>query len=789
MNTKQIVKTAADATAWTIGSILRLALRIVLTVIMVFIITGLFFTCIFAYYVKTDLNPKLKISLSDFALSLSSTIWATDSNGENYELQMLESKENRIWVDYENLPEGMEHALVAIEDKRFYDHRGVDWYRTAGAVVQMFFSMSNDFGGSTITQQLIKNRTENQADLVSRKILEIFQALELEKTYEKREIIEWYLNTVYFGEGCNGVYTAARTYFGKDVWDLSLAESASIIGITNNPSKYDPFIANVITDKELGLTMTCREWNKFRQELVLQQMYEQGYITYAEYRAAVNEELNFVLPVNEVRSQTISSFYVEMVVDDVLRDLKREFGYSDQAAYERLYYGGLQVYSCLDPDIQAVVDEFYSDRANLPQADYNPSGQPLQSAMMIVDPFTGDIKGMAGAVGAKTTPDAWNYAIDSKRQVGSSIKPLAVYGPALEYGLITQNTLVNDSPDVKLSGTTWTTRNSGDSYSGIISIREALRASKNTVAAQIVDKLTPAESFNYLTEKLGFTSLVEADADYAPMALGALTEGATVREMAQAFTSFVNNGVMSYARSYTRVLDSDGKIILNNSSPKQITSFSPNTAANICDMLENAVIWGTGSEARITGQHVAGKTGTTSNNNDRYFVGFTEYYVAAVWTGYDTPAAMYFGNRNPAAIIFQRIMSRLHEGLESRPFPTPSIGAPTTIFGDLEEEPEEPDESETVADPIFDNPLTTPGVAEPQIPSRPSVDQPQTGEPITPTPPAVTGPPAADDPPDTENQAPAEHQPAVTTPVPTWAPLPSGGGSDPEAPEPGGQAA
>ena len=712
---KVIAQTATDATAWTIGSVLRLALRILMTVVMVFVITGMFFACIFAYYVKTELNPKLKISLTDFALSLSSTIWCTDRQGTNHELQMLESKENRIWVDYENLPEGMEHALVSIEDKRFYEHRGVDWYRTAGAVVQMFFSMSNDFGGSTITQQLIKNRTENKADLVSRKLLEIFQALELEKTYEKWEIIEWYLNTVYFGEGCYGVYTAARTYFGKDAWDLSLAESASIIGITNNPSKYDPFIANTITDKELGLTLTCREWNKYRQELVLQQMYEQGYLTYAEYREAVNEELNFVVPVNEVRSQKISSFYVEMVVDDVLADLKREFGYSDKAAFDRLYYGGLQIYSCMDPEIQSIVDNFYLDRSNMPQP-YLSSDPPLQSGMMILDPYTGDIKGMAGAVGEKTTPDAWNYSTDAKRQVGSSIKPLSAYGPALEYGLITQNTLVNDAPNIQLSGTSWFTRNSPNTYDGVITIREALRQSKNTVAAQIVDKLTPQESWNYLTTKLGFTSLVDADADYAPMAEGALTYGATVREMAQAYTSFVNEGVMTYARSYSRVLDSDGHIVLDN-SPRQITAFSPNTAANICDMLENAVNSGTGRGAGITGQHVAGKTGTTGNNYDRYFVGFTEYYVAAVWTGYNNPSSMHYNN-NPAVVIWHNVMEKVHAGLESRPFPTPNIGTPTSIFGNVKVVTA--DEPETEWSVVNDNndPLIGPGYVVPSLPQQ-----------------------------------------------------------------------
>ena len=720
---KKIAGTAADATAFTVGGVLRLILRIVVTVLMVFIITGMFFACIFAYYVKTELNPKLKITLEDAAMDLSSTIWYTDENGEPHELQMLTSTVNRIWVDYENLPKdkAMEHALVAIEDKRFYEHRGVDWYRTSGAVVQMFLSMSNDFGGSTITQQLIKNNTQNKADLVSRKLLEIFQALELEKTYEKSEIIEWYLNTVYFGEGCYGVYTAAQTYFGKDVWDLSLAESASIVGITNNPSKYDPFIANIITDKDLDLTMTCREWNKYRQELILHQMYEQGYITYAEYRSAVNEELNFVLPENEVRTEEVNSFYVEMVIKDVIADLMEEFDYSEQAASDRLYRGGLQVYACIDPRIQGIVDGVYQDVDNLPKP-YVTSDQQLQSGMVIVDPYTGDIKAIGGAVGEKTANKVWNYATDSRRPVGSSIKPLASYGPALEYGLITQRTLVNDSRDVRLSGTTWYPRNADNSYSGIISIRYALQLSKNTVAAQIVDKLTPQESWNYLTGKLGF-DLVEQDIAYAPMALGELTYGATVREMAQAYTSFVNNGVMTYARSYSKVLDSNGRVVLNN-EPEQVTAFSPNTAANICDMLTNAVNAGTGSGARIAGRTVAGKTGSTSDNNDRYFVGFTSYYVAAVWTGYNNPTTMHYTN-NPAVEIWKRVMEPVHEGLEDRGFPEPVIGAATNFFGNLQKEYEEqeyerlhPDETEEPE--VTETPEPTPETTEiPEVTATP----------------------------------------------------------------------
>lgn len=760
---KKIVNTTADITASATGGILRLALRVFVTVLMVVVITGLLFACIFAYYVKTELNQKLKVTLEDAQLSLSSTILYTDSEGADHELQTLKSRENRIWVDYENLPEGMEHALVSIEDHRFYEHKGVDWYRTAGAFAQMFLSMSNDFGGSTITQQLIKNNTQNKADLVSRKLLEIFQALELEKTYSKEEIVEWYLNTVYFGEGCYGVFTAAQTYFGKDVWDLSVAECASIIGITNNPSKYDPFIAQTITDKSLGKTMTCREWNKYRQEIILRQMYEYGYFdSYEDYLAAKNEELQFVRTENEAYEQEIYSFYVEVVIDDVIRDLMETLEINEKTARDKLYYGGLQIYCCMDPAIQSVVDNVYENVDALPQPYYT-SKQQLQSGIVVIDPYTGEVKAIGGAVGEKTVNDAWNYATDSKRQVGSSIKPLSVYGPALENNLITQNTLVRDEPTVVLDGKPgWLPRNSPNRYDGIMTIREALKQSKNTVAAQIVDKLTPAESYRYLTGKLGFENLVEADIDYAPMAEGALTHGATVREMAQAYTAFVNSGTMTYARTYTRVLDANGNVLLNN-EPETSTAFSPNTAANICNMLENATSsGGTGAASRFPGMSVAGKTGTTADNNDRYFVGFTPYYVAAVWTGYDIPETMYFYN-NPAVQIWKSVMQTIHSGLENRSFPAPIVGDATNIFGNLDEEfaeqeykkthPDEPEPPEETEEPVeSEEPVETEEPTESEAPV-------ETETPTQTTPPAQEDDPLAPPSDDPEQPVPQPSMP------------------------------
>lgn len=693
---------AADAAAMTIGTIIRLAVRIVMTVLLIFITTGLLFACIFAFYVKTSLSTDLDITLEDFSVSLSSTIWYSDSEGHSQELVTLNSTVNRVWVDYENIPEDMEHALVAIEDKRFYKHKGVDWYRTVGAFGTMFLTMRNDFGGSTLTQQLIKNLTGKDDVTVQRKLLEIFQALELEKTYTKEEIVEWYLNIVYFGQGCSGIQTAAQTYFGKDVWDLSLAECASIVGITNNPSKYDPFGAAMITDPATGRSYSNREWNKRRQETILYEMYDQGYISYSEYTQAVNEELNFVRAENEGYTQNIYSYYEESVINDVLEDLMEQKNITIDAARLLLYNGGYQIYCCLDKDIQAVVDEVYENVDGLPKP-YAYASQQLQSAIVVMDPYTGAIVAMSGGVGEKTINFGLNRATVSQRPPGSSIKPLSVYGPAMDYGFITQTTLVNDAPPgvIQLSGTSFYPRNADGSYYGVTTIRRALALSLNTVSAQILDKISTGASYDFLVSRLGFTSLVEADRDYSPLALGEFTNGVTVREMAQAYCAFVNDGIFTRSRTYTRVTDSNGTVILDN-EPETWRAFSSNTAANMCDMLKACVTEGIAGNAYFPGMTVGGKTGTSGDYLNRYFCGITPYYVAACWTGYDIPERMNFRG-NPALDIWKRVMQPIHEGLEFRAFTTPVIGQATNIFGSREDlmpaRPEPTEKPEVTAEP------------------------------------------------------------------------------------------
>lgn len=693
---RRVVKKAVTLTGDVISGSIGAVLKVIGTILLIFLVAGMMFTCVFAYYVKTCLVPSFDLSLEDLKLNESSTLWYQDAGGEWRELATLSGSEKRVWVDYEDIPWYMEKALVAIEDKRFYDHKGVDWYRTAGAFVTMFAKMDTSYGGSTITQQLIKNLTGKDEVTIQRKLAEIFGALELEKRYDKQEIVEWYLNAVYFGQGCYGVQMAAQTYFGKDAKDLTLAESAAIVGITNLPTYYDPFYNE--------------QNNKERQETILREMYEQGYIDYQQYKDAVAEELVFTRSPGEEYSQTIYSYYTEVVIDDVIKDLMQLKGISRETAQTLLYNGGYNVYTCLDVNVQNNIDAIYTDLEAIPNT--WGSDQQLQSAIVVMDPYDGRILGLSGGVGEKTINFGLNRATGTMRPPGSSIKPLSAYGPAIDLGLITPETTVLDSPSVVLNGTDWLPQNDSRSYMGVVSIYTALQYSINTVAAQIVDILPqgPQTSYDYLVNHLGFTSLVpENDIAYAPMSLGQFYNGCTVREMAQAYCSIVNDGIFTYSRTYTMLTDSEGNIVIDN-TPRTIQAFEPNTAYTLTYMLQNAVENGTGTEAALWSVPVAGKTGSSGQYMDRWFAGCTPYYVAAVWTGYDEQEAIQVSG-NPAAQLWKKVMSPLHDGLAWKSFTYPYLsGENTGIFGFVDEEEEDFLDDFIVTDPVNPDSGNTGGI-------------------------------------------------------------------------------
>ena len=673
-NKKAAAKKIAATGARTVGGAISLCLKTLGTILLIAITTGIIFASIFAVYVKTNLSEGLDIKLEDFkpGLGLSSVILGQNpETGDWEELVTLQSTEYRIWVDYDKIPEDMIQALVSIEDERFYRHHGVDWYRTSGAFVNMFLGLKeSSFGGSTITQQLIKNVTQEDEVTIQRKLMEIFRAVELEKEYEKEEILEWYLSVVYFGHGRYGIGAASNYYFGKDVSELSLAECASIIGITNNPSIYSPYVS--------------REKNKTRQELILRQMRKLEYITTdAELEKAIKEKLVFQRGEDEEYEPLVYSWFEEAVIEEVVQDLVSQKGYSEKAARTYLTNGGYRIYSTINTELQAKMDSIYKNLEEIPVV--TGSSQQIQSAMIIADPYTGDIVALAGAVGDKDRNLLRSNATRARRPPGSSIKPLSVYGPAMESGLITPDTKFEDSNDIVLAGRKdgWMPHNDDRSEDGVITIRTAIIRSKNTISAQVLDKLTPAVSYSFMTQKLGF-KLDAEDENYAALSLGQLNHGATVKEMTSAYTMFSNSGIRTELRTYSKITDAEGNIILEKKT-KQMEAISETTAYWITDMLRQAATNGTGYEANLGNMPTAGKTGTTSDKKDRWFAGYTPYYVGVVWTGYEIPAVMTVkGGGNPAAQIWKKVMAKVHEDLEPKEFNKPANTYLPPVDGVLE---------------------------------------------------------------------------------------------------------
>ncbi len=662
---------AARRVLGVIGKIFAVLGKTLGTLLLVGVLTTLIFGCIFAKYVTVDLLPQAKVNLDNFTLDQTSVIYYTDPDtGEAVELQQLYGAENRTWVTFDQIPRDLINACVAIEDKRFYEHQGVDWLRTIKASVNLFLGDNDTFGASTLTQQLIKNLTEEDEVTVRRKLLEIFSALNFEKEHSKDEIITWYLNTIYLGEGCNGVQSASQVYFGKNVWELTTAECASLIGITNNPSIYDPYIN---PDK-----------NRERQLTILAEMYDQGYIlTEEEYNEAVNQEMVFrngSADNNPDDDSEYYSYFVDQVIRDVTKDLQEEYGYTEQIAEQVVRTGGLSIYCTLNPEIQAVVDEVYENLENIPKTD---SEQQLQSGIAIIDNETGDMVAVAGGVGEKEGSLTFNRATQALLSPGSTIKPITVYGPAFDKGLITPATVYDDTP-YSFDGGRWP-KNTNNSYAGLTTIRSAISMSTNTVAVKVLADLTPEYSYQFAVEKMGLDTLVEeetingqtfSDVGLASLALGGLTRGVTIQDMATAYATYANQGEYRESRTYTKVtrmVDGREEVVLDNTQDT-VRAVSEKAAWYMTDMLQYAVEHGTGSPAQIENMTVAGKTGTTTNDQDRWFCGYTPYYTAAVWCGYDEPEEVNLteSSTNPAAYLWQKVMAGVHEGLENKSFEQPT---------------------------------------------------------------------------------------------------------------------
>ena len=676
--------------------------RVIGTILLVFVLTAAIFAGIFSAYINSSMRGRVEVYLDEFETKVSTELYYQEpSSGEwtMYHTLFLDS-ENRIWADLEQIPKDLRNAVVAIEDKRFYTHKGVDWHGTARAIFSTIFGGSVQ-GGSTITQQLVKNVTGDNQNTVKRKVMEIYRAQEMEKRYEKDEILEAYLNEVYFGYSCYGVVTASLKYFNKDVSELSLAECASLVAITNNPSLYDPL------QTDWGL-----ENNRTRQLLVLGAMLEQGKIDQAAYDAAKEENVVFsngytILggrvdvdtdkkddtdtdggdeqPEEETKTATSSqSYFTDAVIEDVAAALVEKYGLTDSTnpvtgkvttAFDQgvnMVYGkGYKIYTTQNPDYQKIAEEVCSDTSNLPYTSSytNAYGEKeteqLQVGMTIVDPYTGYVVAMVGGAGVKQYDRGWNWAT-SARQCGSAIKPISVYAPALDDGTINGASTIDDYPVMVLNGSVYP-KNANGRYKGLTPLHTAIARSTNTCAVRVVQEYGTSRSYDFMTNKLGFTTLTSQDAQQVGnMGLGGLDRGVTTEEMAAAFAAFANEGIYTAPRTFVRVEDADGNVILENEA-KSSVAMKDTTAALMNSLLQEVINGGTGYEGRISGMHVAGKTGTTNNDQDRYFVGYTPYYSCAVWVGYVHNQRI-VASGNPAASMWQKVMSRIHADLPDKDF-------------------------------------------------------------------------------------------------------------------------
>lgn len=682
----------------------RKAGRIIGTLLLVFVVTLTIFSGIFMAYINSTMRGKVEVYLDEFETKVSTELYSQDPDtGEWVMYQTLYlNSENRIWTDLEDIPKYLQKAAIAIEDKRFEKHHGVDWKGTTRAIVYTLFG-KNVQGGSTITQQLVKNVTGDNEVTVKRKITEIYRALELEKRYEKDEILEAYLNEVFFGQSCYGVVTASRMYFNKDVSDLTLAECASLMGITNNPSMYDP-----------TLSSWTRENNRERQLTILGAMLEQEKISQEEYDEAKAEDIVFSNgftisgkyvgsdgtatepepdepPADDTESPadeeepTIKgrySWFTEAMIGDVADALVEKYGITDKArdngttytayeqAWDMVHGKGYKIYTTQNPKYQKIAEDVCYDLSNIPYTSSytNSAGEQvedqLQIALTIVDPTNGYVVAMIGGAGEKQADRVWNWAVNA-RQCGSAIKPVSTYAPALDDGTINGASVIDDYP-MLLNGDVWP-RNANWRYQGLTALHKALAQSLNTCAVRTNLAYGVDRSYEFLVNKLGFENLTYTDSQQVGnMALGGFEKGVTTEEMAAAYAAFVNEGVYTKPRTFVRVEDANGNVILENEAQSTV-AMKNTTAAIINHLLQEAALNGTGYEAQFSGMHIAGKTGSTNSNKDRYFVGYTPYYSCAVWAGYEHNQRI-VASGNPCSAIFRKVMSAIHEELPDKDF-------------------------------------------------------------------------------------------------------------------------
>ncbi len=633
---------------------MALTIKIILLLIIIVAVIG---TGIVIGMLYGAWGDEFKITEEELIIGSSNSI-ILDKDGNK--LAELSGDENRKIIRLEEMPKNLINAYIAIEDERFYEHSGVDFKRTAAAIFQYIINGGkSSFGGSTITQQVVKNITEDDErsgiEGIIRKVKEWAKAYQIERMISKDQILELYLNIIFVGGNNNlGVEVGAEYYFNKSASELDLAECAFLAGINNSPNSYNPYGETDNSEKI-----------KNRTETVLNKMLELGMIEQAEYDEAyqkVEEGLHFE---KAQTTGTVYSYHTDATIAQVIEDVAREREISTSLASTYVYSSGLTIYSTQDSTLQSQMDEVMVQNSSQ-YTKKSSTGNTSQSAMVIIDNTTGYVVGLEGGLGEKTESRGLNRATQSTRQTGSSIKPLTSLVPGINEGVITAATIYNDNA----------TRFQGNyepkdynAFKGLISIRSAVTTSQNIPFVKVVSELTPAKSAEYL-EKMGVTSIDKEKDGLAALSIGGFTNGITPLEMAAAYATIANNGVYRRPLFYTKVTDSDGNVVLE---AKQNTEqvISEQAAYVIKDILKSVVQSGTATYCRISGIDVAAKTGTTNSNYDKWLCGFTNYYTAATWYGYDQNEEV-TGSTNWAGRIWSAVMTKVHAGKESSTFSQPS---------------------------------------------------------------------------------------------------------------------
>ena len=659
---------------------------LLLSLVLIMIITGSIFATAITIYIMNFADTSTTISLDNGVVTSTASKFMyanpdydeNDENSEEYELYYSLTNPNKkaVWVDIEDIPDYVVDAWVCTEDERFRDHDGVDFKRTIGSI--LYTVLGNRQGGSTITQQTIKQVTGDNAtegpQVFERKLREIFRAINVEKTYTKEEILQCYLNIIPLGDGKQdiiGVQAAANYYFGKDVSELTLTEAASLAGMTKSPATMNP---NTNPDE-----------NKERLVYCLGKMLENGAISDEEYEEAVNAKLKITADPNyssdpdaqELEDQGPTSYFVDAAINQAVNIIADKYGITTEEASERLYNGGYTVYTTADINMQNKIEREMRDESNF-QAYYFEADN-LISGFVAMD-YKGEVKAIVGSREEKTDSRSWNNANMATRSPGSCMKPIASYAPALDQDLITYSSLYTDEPiTIKVAGKNqkWPVNYSetGDSenwsYNDLFTW-QMLQRSLNTMPAQLVKKMTPAYSYNFLKEKLDVTTLTDKDISYSSMTVGGMNKGMTLEELVAAYSIFGNGGKKYETTYISSIVNADGDTIYEHSDGYK-QAISESTAFVMNKMMQKVVeADGTGREAKLNTTTVAAKTGTTSDWKDLLFVGCTPEYVSGVWIGYDEQKTIPTYQYQNIGAIWKNIFGEIAESESTKDFEQPN---------------------------------------------------------------------------------------------------------------------